>query len=93
MFRRKNVVYVQYVFEGDELKFFGISHATSATVSYKIVYDSEENAKKYPLPKDQAQVYPFALLSTPATQQAIFETITKARLLAEEKSKQLKREG
>jgi hypothetical protein len=48
MFRRKNVVYVQYVFEGDELKFFGIPHAASATISYKIVYDSEEYAKKYP---------------------------------------------
>jgi hypothetical protein len=85
MFRRKNVVYVQYVFEGDELNFIGIPHAASATISYKIVYDSEENAKKYLLPKDQAQVYPFALLSTPATQQAIFEAITKAQLLAERK--------
>jgi uncharacterized protein YlbG (UPF0298 family) len=52
MFRRKNVVYLQYMFERDELNLFGIPHATSATMSYKIVYDSEENAKKCPLPKD-----------------------------------------
>jgi hypothetical protein len=85
MFRRKNAVYVQYTFEADELKLISIPHGTSATISYKVVYDSEENAKKFSTIKREAQVYPFALLSTPATQQAIFESVTKARLLAEKK--------
>jgi hypothetical protein len=92
MFRRKNAFYVQYIFERDELNLFDIPHATSATISYKIVYDSEENAKKCSLPKDQAQFYPLALLSTPAIQRGIFESLIKAGLLAEE-SKQIKGEG
>jgi hypothetical protein len=93
IFRRKNVIYVQYRFEPDELKLFtNVLGITSVTFYYRIVCDSEGNAKKFSKGKDQIQALPLALLSIPEAKQAISEAAFKARLLAEE-MRELKRLG
>jgi hypothetical protein len=78
IFRRKNVIYIQYRFEPDELKLFtaSVPGITSLTIYYRIICDSEGNAKKFSKGKGQIQALPL--------KQAISEAAIKARLLAEE---------
>jgi hypothetical protein len=93
IFRRKNVIYVQYRFGPDELKLLlklftaSVPGITSLTIYYRIVCDSEGNARKFSKGKGQIQALPLASLK-----QAISEAAIKARLLAEE-MRELKRLG